>query len=139
MELTQSSHLRVMFKGFTVVVEATRSFIGEIFAAWGEDVGKRGSSSEPERCVGIGHNLVPWHLSVLELVWNDRLKNIQTSYGTAHQLIGRRCVTITRYFFHAFLSILKTGLTEAQLSQDNSQALLKLRELVFAVATTVLS
>lgn len=67
-ELTQSSHLRVMLKDFTVVEEITRSFIGEIFAAWVEEIGKTGSSSEPERCVGMGHNLVPLELVFFVLV-----------------------------------------------------------------------
>lgn len=59
MELTQSSHLRVMLKDFTVIKEITRSSIGDIFAAWCKEVGKTGSSSDPKRCVGMGHSLVP--------------------------------------------------------------------------------
>lgn len=127
MELTQSQKLRAMAKEFALIDEdpAYKSIVTEIMCRWRDEIRRHGNSHDLERMAGIGNNLVPWQLGPLQEVMTEVEKGKPTPFGTAHELLARRCVTIERDFFHALLGLTKPGKTEDNLDKDNRRALLE--------------
>lgn len=128
MEYTQSQRLQLMLQDYTLV-EAHglfNPFVQELFSSWSDENKKIGNGQDTEQMVGMGNNLVPWQLGPLKLVRKQNEKGYRTMFATAHELLARRCITIPRDFFHALLGILKTDLTESQLSTDEQEAMLQI-------------
>ncbi|KAL9116289.1 MAG: hypothetical protein Q9187_007187 [Circinaria calcarea] len=125
MELTQSCRLRAMLQDFSLVADDTnyQSFLKEIEARWTAENEKFGVSHTAEEIVKMGDNLVPCQLGPLWSARDLNLNGIRIPFGTAHELLARRCITNHRDFFHAMLGLLKSNLTEAQLSRDTNEAI----------------
>jgi hypothetical protein len=128
MELTQSRRLRAMLKDYSLVEDhhIHHPFLHELHAAWSIEVREQGNSQATEKMVGMGNNLVPWQLGPVDQIRLQNLRGIQTTFAAAHEILARRRVTIPRDFFHALLGILKTNLTEPQLSSEDPVAMLQI-------------
>ncbi|KAF2236016.1 hypothetical protein EV356DRAFT_575243 [Viridothelium virens] len=127
MELTRSRNLQIMLADFTLLKDhdVQLSLVKELQDTWSTEIEKQGNAHATEQMVGMGNNLVPWQLGPLDVVRIKVVHGFQTEFGTAHDVLARRCVTLPRDFFHALLGMLRTGLKESQLSPDTEEALLQ--------------
>ncbi|KAL9094076.1 MAG: hypothetical protein Q9165_003746 [Trypethelium subeluteriae] len=128
MELTQSRDLRIMLKDFSLIEGHSLNYspLEELSSSWNEQVASHANAHVAEQMVGMGHNLVPWQLGPIGMIRILNLRGIRTMFASAHELLARRCVTVPRDFFYGLLGMVKTDLTEAQLSLDNREALLQI-------------
>ncbi|KAI9700953.1 MAG: hypothetical protein M1820_006598 [Bogoriella megaspora] len=127
MEWTRSRILRVMLKDFSIVDghRTHYTILEELNDRWDEQVKSFGNAHSTEQMVGMGNNLVPWQLGPLGKVRGQAIRGFRTEFGTAHDVLARRCVTRPRDFFHALLGMLETGMGEQQLEQNTEEALLQ--------------
>jgi hypothetical protein len=122
MEFVRSSNVTPIFQDYRLLEEqkppSFRSFITEFTECWYKEQALAGNSHVIEKYVGMGHNLVPWHLGpLIEVRARYNLGN-PTSFATAHGLLALRITTVPFDFFHAFLGILNSKLTAAGLVGD---------------------
>lgn len=116
MELTQSSDIRAMAKGYKLVEHGSEPFFSEMSSRWDEEVKRDGWARNLENLVGMNNgSLVPWQLGGVGLLRRQRLNGQRTGFAEAYQGLSRRCVTQPQDFFHALQGMLGTYASETSL------------------------
>ncbi|KAI1399850.1 hypothetical protein F4819DRAFT_397255 [Hypoxylon fuscum] len=124
MEYVESKKLRAMLRDFTLIQEVRpgRDLLGEMLDTWGSEVKRQGEPHVLEKIANMGVNLVPWQLGPLELIRHGRQDGLRATFANAYELLAKRCITVKRDFFYAFLHVLSSNLTLSQLSDNDDEA-----------------
>lgn len=129
-EFVQGRKVVPMVQNYQLVEEALAgekfgpyaALVNELETRWNHELSRKEFPQQLEALVGMGQNLVPWQLGPLSQV-RKAFPEGHASFAAAHALLALRRITDPRDFFHALLSVLKTGLVETELASDPSEAL----------------